>query len=111
MRGGAGALAVFGTVAALYFARPVLIPIAFALTLTFLLAPVVAFLQKLHTGRVVSVLFTAMVSFTLAGGIGWLIVSQLVDLADGLPLYRQNIHAKIEAFPLTRNWAIGPCRQ
>src|ERR1039458_2741380 len=37
---------LFGTIAALYFAREILIPLAFALILTFILTPVVALLQK-----------------------------------------------------------------
>jgi len=42
---------VIGAIATLYFAREILVPFAFALTLTFLLTPVVALLQRLHTGR------------------------------------------------------------
>ena len=58
--GDTGIVVLFGTIAALYFAREILIPFAFALTLTFLLTPVVAFLQRLRTGRVVSVLTTVL---------------------------------------------------
>jgi len=103
LRGNGGAIALFGAVAALYFAREILIPFAFALVLTFVLTPVVAVFQRFRAGRVVSVLATVLVSIALAGGIGWVIASQLVDVANQLPLYRQNIHAKIEAFhvPLT----------
>jgi predicted PurR-regulated permease PerM len=64
-----------GTIAALYFAREILIPFAFALTLTFLLTPVVALLQRLHIGRVVSVLATVVVSVAVAGGISWIIAT------------------------------------
>jgi hypothetical protein len=67
LRGDAGFIVLFRTIAALYFAREILIPFAFALTLTFLLAPVVALLQRLHTGRVVSVL-SVLVSIVAAGG-------------------------------------------
>jgi predicted PurR-regulated permease PerM len=48
-------------------------------------------------GRAVSVLATILVSVALAGGIGWLIANQLVDVANQLPLYRHNIHAKMVA--------------
>src|ERR1035441_4404548 len=98
LRGDAGAIVLLGTIAVLYFAREILIPFAFALTLTFLLTPVVALLQRLHTGRVVSVLTAVLVSIALAGGIGWIIANQLVDVANQLPLYRENIHSKIAAF-------------
>jgi len=107
LRGAAGAIVLFGAIAALYFAREILIPFAFALTLTFLLTPVVALIQKLHTGRVVSVLTTLVVSTAVAGGIAWIIAGQLVDVANQLPLYRQNIRAKIEAFHLPVSGQLG----
>ena len=107
LRGDTGILVLFGTIAALYLAREILIPFAFALTLTFLLAPVVALLQRLHTGRVVSVLTTVLVSIVVAGSIGWTIANQLVDVANKLPLYRQNIHAKIEAFHIPATGQLG----
>src|ERR1700732_1871405 len=100
LRGDAGAIVLFGAIAALYFAREILIPFAFALTLTFLLTPAVAFLQRLHTGRVVAVLTTVLVSVAIAGGISWVIATQLVDVATQIPQYSQNIHARIEAFHL-----------
>jgi predicted PurR-regulated permease PerM len=74
-----------------------LIPFAFALTLTFLLIPAVDRLQRLGVGRTLSVLTTVVVSLAVAGGIGWIIANQLVDVANQLPLYRENIQAKIQA--------------
>ncbi len=94
-QGDVGAIVLLGTIAALYFAREIFIPFAFALTLTFLLTPVAALLQKLRAGRVGSVLFAVLVSIVAAGGIGWIIANQLVAVASELPLYRQNIRAKI----------------
>ncbi len=107
LRGAAGAIVLFATIAGLYFAREILIPFAFALTFTFLLTPAVALLQKLHAGRAVSVLTTLLVSTALAGGIGWIIAGQLVDVANQLPLYRQNIRAKIVAFHLPLTGQLG----
>jgi predicted PurR-regulated permease PerM len=107
LRGDAGAIVLIGTIAALYFAREILIPFAFALTLTFLLTPVVALFQRLHTGRVVSVFATVLVSMTVTAGIAWIIANQLVDVANQLPQYRQNIHAKIEAFHIPATGQLG----
>ena len=100
LRGDAGAIVVLGTIAALYFAREILIPLAFALTLAFLLTPAVAILQRLRIGRVVSVLTTVVFSIAVASGISWVIANQLVDVANQLPRYQQNIHARIDAFHL-----------
>jgi len=107
IRGDGGAIVLVGTVAALYFARELLIPFAFALTLTFLLTPVVAFFERWRTGRVVSVLTTLVLSIAAACCIGWIIANQLVDVANQLPLYRQNIHAKIEAFHIPVTGPVG----
>src|ERR1019366_5164413 len=107
LRGDAGAVILIGTIAALYFAREILIPFAFALVLTFLLTPVVALLQRLHAGRVLSVLTTVVISVAVAGGVGWIIANQLVDVANQLPLYRQNIHAKIEALHVPVTGQLG----
>jgi predicted PurR-regulated permease PerM len=98
---------LFGTIAALYFTREILIPFAFALTLTFVLTPVVVRLERLRIGRVASVLTTVLVSIAVAGGIAWSIAVQLVDVANQLPLYRENIHAKIEAFNIPAKGQLG----
>src|ERR1017187_3422021 len=107
LRRDAGAIVLFGTIAALYLAREILIPLAFAFTLTFILTPVVALLQRLRIGRLASVLTTGLVSVAAAGGIVWIIANQLVDVANQLPLYRQNIHAKIEAFHIPATGQLG----
>ena len=107
LRGDAGAIVLFGAIAALYFAREILIPFAFALTLTFLLTPAVALLQRLHAGRVTSVLTTVLASVAVAGGISWIIATQLVEVANQIPLYSQNIHARIEAFHLPATGQLG----
>ena len=98
---------VFAVVAALYFTRDILIPLAFALTLTFLLTPAVMFLEKLRMGRVLPVILTVLVSMAAAGWITWIIANQLVDVASQLPTYRQNIHAKIEALRNSGNGPLG----
>jgi predicted PurR-regulated permease PerM len=87
---------VFGILAALYFTREILIPLAFALTLTFLLTPVVNLVERLRIGRVLSVIVTVLATMVAAGCIAWLLASQLVDVANQLPRYRQNIHAKMQ---------------
>ena len=86
LRSEVGAIVLLGTIAVLYFAREIFVPFAFALILTFLLTPVVAFLQRLRIGRVVSVLVTVLVSIAIAGAVGWIIANQLVDVANQLPL-------------------------
>jgi predicted PurR-regulated permease PerM len=82
-------------VAGLYWLQAVLIPLALAVLLTFLLSPVVGSLQRRGLGRVPSVLVTVLLALSVLGGIGWTLTRQLVTLADELPRYSLNIHQKI----------------
>jgi predicted PurR-regulated permease PerM len=98
---------LFGTIAALYFAREILIPLAFAVILTFVLTPVVALLQRSRLGRVPSVAVTVLVTMAAAGCVCWIIAIQLVDVAEKLPRYRQNIHVKMEALRIPTEGPLG----
>ncbi|MGH7391014.1 MAG: AI-2E family transporter [Candidatus Rokuibacteriota bacterium] len=82
-------------VAALYFARAVLMPIALAGLLTFLLGPVADFLHRRSVPRAVAVLLVVVLAFTAIGGVGYVLVVQATSLADELPRYRHNIREKI----------------
>jgi len=84
-------------VAGLYFGRRVLIPLALAVVLAFLLTPIVGLLEKVRLGRVASVLAVLVLAFALLGGIGWGVTNQLMEILVHLPDYRVNIHNKIEA--------------
>jgi predicted PurR-regulated permease PerM len=98
---------LFGTIAALYLAREILIPLAFALILAFALNPVVELLQRSRIGRLPSVVVAVLVTTVAAGCVGWIIAIQLVDVAKELPRYRQNIHAKMEALRLPAKGPLG----
>ncbi|NLT69683.1 MAG: AI-2E family transporter [Verrucomicrobiaceae bacterium] len=89
---------VFGV---LYFGRELLIPLALAALLTFLLAPLVT---KLHRflGRVGSVLFVVAMLFCAAGFVGTVLTRQAVDLASQLPEYKENISSKLRGIQLPR---------
>jgi len=76
---------LFGTIAVLYFARGILIPLAFALTLTFVLTPVVALLERSRIGRLPSVAVTVLVTMAAAGCVGGIIAIQFVDVARSFP--------------------------
>jgi predicted PurR-regulated permease PerM len=82
----------------LYLARAVLIPLALALTLSFLLAPMVTWLQKLSVRRVPAVALVMLISVATVGGMAWVVADQLLEVANDLPKYALNIHHRIEAF-------------
>lgn len=78
----------------LYVAQALLIPIALAILLTFVLTPAVAWFQR-WIGRVPAVLTVVVLAFTILGLAGWGLTRQLTSLAADLPGYQQNIRAKI----------------
>src|ERR1700681_2582720 len=86
-----------GVIAVLYLAREILIPLAFAITLSLVLSPAVGWLQDIHIRRFPAVLVVMIVSITIAGGISYVIFDQLVQVANELPAYRDNIHNKLTA--------------
>jgi hypothetical protein len=82
-------LVVGGIVAALYFGREVLVPIALALLLSFVLAPLVRRLQSWRFPRIVAVSIVAIFAFTTIFGLGAFMVSQVSQLANDLPRTNQ----------------------
>ena len=84
------------TVAALYFARDILLPLAMAILLSFLLAPLVKRLEKWGARRVPAVVIVAIVSFGLIATLGYVLALQIYDLGNRLPEYKINIIAKVE---------------
>jgi predicted PurR-regulated permease PerM len=96
-----------GIVLILYFARAILIPLALALTLNFLLTPLVMFLQKLPMRRAPAVGLALLISLASVGGVGWVVARDLLQVANDLPKYRLNIHNKIEALHYPPESALG----
>ena len=82
-------------VALLYWASPVLIPVALSILLTFLLSPIVEGLQKLRLPRIPAVIVVVLLAVTLLASFGWMTVRQFVSFANDLPQYRTNISQKI----------------
>jgi predicted PurR-regulated permease PerM len=93
MNNGWGIIAL--VVVGLYWLKAVLIPLALAVLLTFLLSPVVGALQRRGLGRVPSVLVTVLLALSILGGIGWTLTRQLATPADELPRYSLNVHQRI----------------
>jgi predicted PurR-regulated permease PerM len=88
----AGLIVVIG---ALYLGQEILIPLALAILLSFMLGPVVIRLRRWGLGRVPSVLAVVVLLFIALLGLGSIVASQVVHLADNLPRYEWNLRAKI----------------
>jgi predicted PurR-regulated permease PerM len=93
--------------AILYLARDVLIPLALAILLAFLLAPLVRRLEGWRLGRVLSTVVAVAVAFTVIAGIGWVAARQALSLAAKLPEYRENIGQKVRALRAPQEGTLG----
>ena len=85
------------TIAALYFAKEVLLPLALAILLTFMLSPLVKRLEKWGSRRIPAVLAVVAVASMGLGALGYVLVVQMYDIAYRLPEFKDNIVAKVES--------------
>ena len=86
-------------IAFLYIGRELLVPLALAAMISFLLARLVDRIEP-WLGRVASVLLVVVLLFGVIGGAGWLLTRQVIDLASKLPNYQSNIQAKLYSIHL-----------
>ncbi|RYE32406.1 MAG: AI-2E family transporter [Hyphomicrobiales bacterium] len=82
-------------IAALYLGREVFVPVALAILLSFVLAPVVKLLQKLKLPRSVAVISVVALAFAMLAGLTMAMISQATQLAGDLPVYQSTIREKI----------------
>jgi len=93
-------------IATLYFARPILIPLALAALFTFLLSPLVTRIER-WIGRIAAVLVVVTIIFTVTSVTGWVLTRQFVDLATKLPDYK----AKLRSFKVPTGGAVSRLSQ
>jgi predicted PurR-regulated permease PerM len=79
----------------LYFARELLIPLAFALSLAFLLGPAVERLERIRLPRLSAIALVGAVACILLCGVGYVVARQLLHVAQTLPLYRLTLQKKM----------------
>ena len=84
-------------VSCLYWAQTVFIPVALAVFLSFLLAPLVTALQRRGLRRLPSVLLVVMLAAAVLGGGVWLVTAQVTSLAGEVPKYTENIKVKVKS--------------
>ncbi|TQF27899.1 transporter [Bradyrhizobium sp. UNPF46] len=89
-------------IAMLYFGRDIFVPVALAILLSFVLAPLVGLLQRNHVPRGLAVVSVVVVAFMLIFAMGSLLATQLTQLAGDLPRYQSTISEKIQAFRDTK---------
>src|SRR5947209_7501418 len=85
------------SVAVLYWARQVIIPLALAALIAFLLAPLVNWLQRHRVPRLPAVLLVVCAMLALGFGMFRVVFGELGDLARNLPEHTQTITRKIDS--------------
>jgi predicted PurR-regulated permease PerM len=88
-------LTVTVVVAVLRLAQDLFVPLAIAILLTFLLAPIVLRLQRWHINRVIAVIVSIALALGLIGVVVAVIFGQLSDLAHQLPQYELQLRQHI----------------
>ena len=83
-------------IASLYWAKAVLIPLALALMLTFLLQPIVAALHRRGLGHMPAVVLVVMLLGLVLIAVGGGVIMQFSSLAAEIPSYQDNLKHKID---------------
>lgn len=106
-------LALFLLIAALYFTRPLLVPLCFALLFSLLFMPLCRWLEQIGCNRALAILICIVAFLAIIVGITWIITWQVSDLATDLG----NIQAKLSDFLddikdyIARNFGISKTKQ
>jgi predicted PurR-regulated permease PerM len=84
-------------VTVLYLAKTVILPLALAMLLAFVLAPLVTLLERIRLPRIVAIPIVLLATGAVMGIVGWTVFTQLVQVTDDLPAYTANIQNKIQS--------------
>jgi predicted PurR-regulated permease PerM len=81
----------------LYVGREVFVPIAMAVLLSFVLAPLVGLLERWRCPRPISVVGVVLIAFVSLFSLGGVIATQMAELAGDLPRYQLTMQEKIKS--------------
>jgi predicted PurR-regulated permease PerM len=97
MRAAAAAVVTAIIITTLYLGREVFVPIAMAILLSFVLAPLVVLLQRWRCPRAISVVSVVLLAFMSLFSLGGVIATQMAELAGDLPRYQLTMREKIKS--------------
>ncbi|MGZ8400268.1 MAG: AI-2E family transporter [Methyloceanibacter sp.] len=84
-------------IAGLYVAREVLLPLALAILLSFVLTPPLLLLRRIKVPRVLAVGIVVAIGFGFIIALGWMMSREATKLAADLPGYSATLSQKIDA--------------
>lgn len=85
-------------IGALYLGREILLPLALAVLLSFVLTPPLVLLRRIKVPRVIAVAIVVLAAFAVLFALGWLLSREAAQLAADLPSYRHALSQKIRSF-------------
>lgn len=100
----------FSLILLLHFGRSVLVPLAFALLIAFILYPLSVFLERHGVSRVWAILWTIIGVIILIFGVGYLFSAQMVTIASEFDDFRAKLNEVLQSVTvfLNENVAIVP---
>ncbi len=106
-------LFLFGLIAGLYFAKPFLVPVAFAALFAMLFLPVSTWLEGKGANKSVAALSCILLFALFVAGIAWLITWQVSELAKDSAGIEQNLTKKIAEVrqKISTTFGISPQKQ
>jgi hypothetical protein len=84
-------------IAALYVGREVFVPVALAILLSFVLAPLIRLLQKARVPRALAVVGVVLVAFAGITSLATVMATQVTQLAGDLPRYQATMREKVQS--------------
>jgi predicted PurR-regulated permease PerM len=84
------------TVGILYLAREILVPVAIAILLSFVLSPLVKTIRRIGLGKTASVGIVVVSAFVVTVAVGAILAKQISELAADAPRYQATVTQKVE---------------
>jgi predicted PurR-regulated permease PerM len=101
----------FLIIIALYIGQVVLVPLALAVILAFVLAPPVRMLRRTGIGNTASVFVVVSIAFAIIFGVGTVITQQVGDLVEELPRYQATLRDKVKSLKDVASGSGGAIQQ
>lgn len=91
----------------LFFAREVLVPVAVAILLSFILAKPCGYIERRRLPRTLAVIVVVAITSVVIAGIASLVTSQFYGLAKSLPRYHVVIEEKLQTLKVSPEGTLG----
>ncbi|MGC1922101.1 MAG: AI-2E family transporter [Acidobacteriaceae bacterium] len=99
------------TIAVLYLAKTVVVPLALAILFSFLLSPLVTLLERVRLPRLLAIIVVILAAGIAVGAVSWTVFNQLVTVTDHMADFTYNINRKLETLKPTKSTSFSRAEQ